>query len=231
MSHFCVLVVGDVDYELAPFHEFECTGLNDEFVQSIDDTEQQREDYNEYGEKDENGTLVQSFREYLEGENRPAVEPGQEPDFEGEHKFGYCLVGESGNVLQSFNRTNPRAKWDWYVPGGRWSGYLTSKAGNAVDSAQVKDVDWGAKKAARQAQAREQWEEMAPARALGPITSWSTFLEWRDAGSITIEQAREQYHTQPALEIARKIDPFVTFDGESAPAHPREPELGRSAPC
>ena len=37
MSHFTVMVVGDdVDYQLAPFHEFECTGVDDEFVQNID---------------------------------------------------------------------------------------------------------------------------------------------------------------------------------------------------
>ena len=33
MSHFTVLVIGEnIDQQLAPFHEFECTGTNDEFV-------------------------------------------------------------------------------------------------------------------------------------------------------------------------------------------------------
>lgn len=37
MSHFTVMVVGDDhEYELAPFQEFECTGINDEFVQNFD---------------------------------------------------------------------------------------------------------------------------------------------------------------------------------------------------
>lgn len=46
MSHFSVLIVGD-DYEkqLAPFHEFECTNINDEYVQDLDITDEVREEY------------------------------------------------------------------------------------------------------------------------------------------------------------------------------------------
>jgi hypothetical protein len=46
MSHFTVLVIGqDPERQLAPYHEFECTGVVDEFVQSIDLTAEKREDY------------------------------------------------------------------------------------------------------------------------------------------------------------------------------------------
>jgi hypothetical protein len=32
MSHFTVMVIGnDVDEQLAPFHEFECTGQDDQY--------------------------------------------------------------------------------------------------------------------------------------------------------------------------------------------------------
>lgn len=39
MSHFTVMVIGD-DFEnaLAPFHEFECTGIDDEYVVDVDRT-------------------------------------------------------------------------------------------------------------------------------------------------------------------------------------------------
>lgn len=41
MSHFTVMVVGkDPDYQLAPFHKFECTGLKDEFLELVDETEE-----------------------------------------------------------------------------------------------------------------------------------------------------------------------------------------------
>lgn len=46
MSHFPVLVIGDDPVkQLAPYHEFECTGYDDEFVQDVDETEDYRERY------------------------------------------------------------------------------------------------------------------------------------------------------------------------------------------
>ena len=46
MSHFTVLVVGeDPESKLAPFHEFECTGIKDQYVQDIDITEEARKEY------------------------------------------------------------------------------------------------------------------------------------------------------------------------------------------
>jgi hypothetical protein len=46
MSHFGVLVLGDnVEAQLAPFHEFECTGDDNEYVQEIDDTEAAKKQY------------------------------------------------------------------------------------------------------------------------------------------------------------------------------------------
>ena len=41
MSHFVVLVVGnDIEKQLQPFHEFECTGIDDEYVQDVDITDE-----------------------------------------------------------------------------------------------------------------------------------------------------------------------------------------------
>jgi hypothetical protein len=45
MSHFTVLVVGDVEHNLAPFHEFECTGRNDEFVVNVDQLDEAKQEY------------------------------------------------------------------------------------------------------------------------------------------------------------------------------------------
>lgn len=41
MSHFSVLVIGDqIEAQLAPFHEFECTGCDDQYVQNVDMTKE-----------------------------------------------------------------------------------------------------------------------------------------------------------------------------------------------
>jgi hypothetical protein len=46
MSHFSVLVIGpEPEKQLAPYHEFECTGTDDEFVKDIDITEEAREQF------------------------------------------------------------------------------------------------------------------------------------------------------------------------------------------
>lgn len=46
MSHFAVLVIGDdVEAQLAPFHEFESTGRDDEYVIDVDVTEEKRAAY------------------------------------------------------------------------------------------------------------------------------------------------------------------------------------------
>lgn len=61
MSHFTVLVIGDnPEEQLAPFHEFECTGLDDQYVIDMDETQEYREQYESETStrcKDENGAL------------------------------------------------------------------------------------------------------------------------------------------------------------------------------
>lgn len=65
MSHFAVMVIGpNVDEQLAPFHEFECTGDNDQYVQDLDQTQEAREEY-EAGTKSmvrlADGTLISAY--------------------------------------------------------------------------------------------------------------------------------------------------------------------------
>ncbi len=47
MSHFTVLVIGnDPEKQLAPYHEFECTGDDNKYIQDVDETEEVRTAYN-----------------------------------------------------------------------------------------------------------------------------------------------------------------------------------------
>ncbi|QIG76052.1 hypothetical protein EVC24_031 [Rhizobium phage RHph_I4] len=54
MSHFSVIVVTDkldeseLAAKLQPFHEFECTGMSDQYVIDVDKTEEARAEYEEY---------------------------------------------------------------------------------------------------------------------------------------------------------------------------------------
>ncbi|SCM71580.1 conserved hypothetical protein [uncultured Pleomorphomonas sp.] len=204
MSHFSVLVVTDqeptddvLSMALQPFHEFECTGEDDKYVQDIDITEKRRVEYagstirrfkapdgglhdpyddqfyrewtdeeltraNHGGEApmgtgtaggmsyqskdwgDGRGyrskvhfvpdgweevkfpaSEVMSFRDWLESwHDAKVVRPGEQPDLRKEHKYGYAVVDEAGAVVKIIDRTNPNAKWDWWVVGGRYGGRL-----------------------------------------------------------------------------------------------------------
>lgn len=184
MSHFTVIVFGeDVEEQLAPYHEFECTGVNDEYVQTLDVTAETREEFENdtvnrlkdaegnlhepwddrffrepteeeakefgsfaggfgtragfsYSSKDWNDgkgyrpkvrfipegfeeidlprSEVESFAEFLKDYHGFKPVPfGEEPDIEGDHKYGYYLQDAEGNVITVFDRTN--APWTEHV--------------------------------------------------------------------------------------------------------------------
>ena len=224
MSHFSVLVIGpNVEEQLAPYHEFECTGNDDQYVQEIDETEEARKEFDshkttryrdpegnlhdpftpegnwntmfwreltpeekvkylgdgdrgffqDHDDNPEHGGLrlystdwkdglpyhtkafqwpsegwtevevpestTCTFAEFCEDYYGHKIVPfGEQPNFEpsvdaegrqtdSNHKYGYTIVDEQGNVVKTVDRTNPNKKWDWYQIGGRWNGYFKLK--------------------------------------------------------------------------------------------------------
>lgn len=57
-----------------------------------------------------------------------------QPDLLENHKCGYIIIDENTNVIKIIKRTNPNAKWDWYIIGGRWSGYFRAKDKNCENN-------------------------------------------------------------------------------------------------
>ena len=139
MSHFTVLVIGpDHERQLAPYHEFECTGEDDEFVQDVDVTEETRESWEEQKQRD--GNTVRNFAEFASDWQGATIALGKSAiDLSGEHKYGYTLV-EDGEVVEVVRRTNPNKKWDWYVVGGRWQGFFRVKAHSMAGALGVQGV-------------------------------------------------------------------------------------------
>ncbi|KVT86312.1 hypothetical protein WT25_11195 [Burkholderia territorii] len=268
MSHFAVMVIGDdIESQLQPYHEFECTGEDDEFVQDIDKTEEARATFEEQREtrlKALDGTLHDFFDE--QGKWRPEfsqpvkdapawdtgrrqrfVPPGYElvevptaqletfgdwlagwygftcvpfgetPDTAGPHKFGYAMLDESGNVTKVVKRTNPRKQWDWWVVGGRWSGFLQLKDGatgargrpglmgacaddgpGRADVARKGDIDFNGMRDVAGKKAGERWDKAAAARGDATWQVWEHVREVLHAGDI--DAARKAYHAQPAMK-------------------------------
>lgn len=93
MSHFTVLVVGkEPGSQLAPFHQFECTGLDDEYVKDIDVTENCRNGYttgtcNRY--KDAQGIFHYPYDDQFY----------REPTDEEKDKIGCIGSGSTGDGL------------------------------------------------------------------------------------------------------------------------------------
>ncbi|NJO50840.1 MAG: hypothetical protein HC840_16885 [Leptolyngbyaceae cyanobacterium RM2_2_4] len=140
MSHFAVLVIGsNIDEQLAPYHEFECTGQNDEYVQNVDITDEVLAQMEESEESDK----LKDALSYYGLENR-VVSDESDAEIDGEdakHKYGFAVV-KNGKLIKAVNRTNPNRKWDWYQVGGRWSGLLKLKPEFAKNKFPQGDKSW-----------------------------------------------------------------------------------------
>lgn len=228
MSHFTVLVIGsDHDHQLAPFHEYECTGRDDEFVQDIDVTDEVREEF-------ATSETEKNFEDWYSDWHGGTVVRQSEVDdkhFE-KPKYSYAVVDDEGNLVTSIRRTNPNAKWDWYVVGGRWNGYFLGKkdvselasagrpgafGGEAevgrFDQLLKKDIDIEGMRAQAAEKAREKWDAVR-VKLDGEIVSWRSFKEVRDEhtadGKIDIDKARDVYWAQDGVKHAKEaLGPFA----------------------
>lgn len=220
MSHFTVLVIGeDIEAQLQPFHEFECTGENDEYVNDLDMTEHAKAQFDK-----ETGI---GFREFVDDYyGYEAVKFGEEPDKEDVHKYGYVLLDEAGEVSKVFERTNPNAKWDWYVVGGRWQGLLKLKEGRTgevgelsllgmsqgqeyedethCDSARVGDIDFAGMRKSKEDMAREEYAKAM--EAIASVNGSKTWKTWETAREEEgeIDQIRKGYLEQPEVKAIKK---------------------------
>lgn len=193
MSHFTCLVVGDdVEGQLQPFHEFECTGTNDQYVIDVDKTDEMREQIAESG--------LQSALEYFGVEDR-VVEYEAEVDREDKHKYGYAVVRD-GSLVKYVDRTNPRKKWDYWTVGGRWSGYFVLRSGARADRARKGDVDFDAMRAARVAGGLERYRAFHAAVAGRDVPRWGEVRERH--GPDGVEAARAEYNGNPVIVDLRK---------------------------
>lgn len=217
MSHFPVLVAvkdpAELAAKLAPFHEFECTGTNDQYVIAEDVTDEYANDFQECAKE---GT---TFAEYMLKDVQCKVAESEDAlDIEGDHQFMYMLLNHQGGVEKIVRRTNPNAKWDWWVVGGRWKGRMPLKGSNNLraDEAQVKDIDFDLIVGEVKKGAEEAWDYIADKANGGTWRAWVDVSQKVGEGNEfeTIEAARQFYHSQETLKLVRKdIDnPFFNVD-------------------
>jgi hypothetical protein len=213
MSHFVVMVAGeDIDHELAPFHQFECTGNDNEFVVPVDETEEALADYNrrkadgklDKVEQADGDTIVMVDEDFITWASdyygREIVEVGQEPDIAEKHKYGFIQKFADG-TFKLVNRTNPNDKWDWYQEGGRWSGYFTLKDGTTADSCLKSDIDFEGIEAVARAEAEARFDK---AHAAIAGRTWLTWEENMKRYPGNHDAARESFWSQPAVAALKE---------------------------
>jgi hypothetical protein len=160
--------------------------------------------------------------------------------------FTVLVVGEDvDEALLPFdeNSDTDQPKWDWYQVGGRWAGMLKLKPGAAgsmgerswanegeviaedmVDSARAGDIDWDSMLAENADEYRELYRKVHPLLQGRTVEPWDTFYNRANAGLITMDEAREQYHGQELLKLVTEAvstqDAFF-FDGAALVAEVR----------
>lgn len=237
MSHFTVLVIGeDIVGQLAPYHEFECTGEDNEYVQDLDITEEAKEEYEEHkkGLEEDEDTSFAEFVKYYHGIE--TIQFGEKPKLAGDHKYGYAIaVGR--RVIKVVRRTNPNSKWDWYLIGGRWTGFFKAKAGavgqvgepgaltqragaGRFDSGLKKDIDIEGMKEEARKKAENKYDIVWGELSKVPKADRDAFVPWeefRDGGS-SLEEQKELYHAQPLARafglVGRDVVGFLSSVSE-----------------
>lgn len=221
MSHFSVLVISEHDLRdnknlekiLLPYHEYECTGI-EEYLEDVDLTEETKADFEKH--KGSYSDITEFAKEWN----------GSSP-----------VTADDGSV-KFIRRTNPNAKWDWWVVGGRWLGGLLPKDrsqsskgkpgtfGNkadyegGVDILQKANLDIEEMRNQAGKEHGERWDKMHA--AVHDVDK--TFMPWTEMVAAipsdseerheSIEAARIAYHAQPIVSVLSKAGLLSFFGGD-----------------
>ena len=214
MSHFVVAVVTPtldaLEATLQPYHEFECTGEDDQYVQDVDLTDEIKELIGApigYGEnKDKPRDLTDALGYH--GLDDRIVSSESELDKGKTHKYGYAVVVD-GQLVKAVRRTNPNKKWDWWTIGGRWKNLLSTKNGENVNQSKKADLDILGMRAQAETEAAERYDAAIKVIDVRPIPHWENFREVLFPGDI--DAARAAYRADPVIKDWAKAYPDNFF--------------------
>lgn len=232
MSHFTVLVIGpDPEAQLAPYHEFECTGVDDQYVIDVDITEEVKEQIaSARAEGQSDAEALQDGLEYHGLIDERVVEDETEVERDGAHKYGFAVVRD-GELIKAVNRTNPNKKWDWHELGGRWTGFFALKMGGAgvsgrpglmtkanidptrADAALKRDIDFDAMRDMAELKARARYAHFHEVIKGCPFPG--TFKDFVTLVNEDYDQARKMYWAQPAMQALLAVP--GEFPGRAEP--------------
>ncbi len=188
MSHFTVLVVGEnPEDQLAPFQENNMDDCPEEYLEFFDVTEKYQKQYQERKQD------YQSFDAFMS-------------DY-----AGYDEVDPK--TLKHGYWENPCAKWDWYLLGGRWSGYFLLKNGSRADAALNGTIDWQAMTVARAKDAEKDYFEFEAKFAAD--SNYDATRAWFEFGLLNIGSNGDLIPESRESYIARRstVATFAVLSG------------------
>lgn len=211
MSHFKVYVVTESGTEeelkkaLQPFHEFECTGDDDQYIQEIDITEEARTDYINYYKKDYN-SFYSYLLEYCEYYGISQLNYKNNIFNKEKAKYNYFIYDETLDIVKVIKRTNPNKKWDYWIIGGRFRDSLILKNGvSKGNNFQKKDINFVKMKQKLLNYFSKNWDL---ADALVTREDKENFENWKSLKERfeNIDKARDYYYAQSFIQKIKQHD-------------------------
>lgn len=242
MSHFTVLVIGNnPEKQLQPFHEYECTGIKDEYVIGVDRTEEVNDWLSEVlyvGKKE--GEYDYEYNEEAACKAFTAFEKMSRSDY---FNLTHCDIDKEAREWFGYNKndnkwtqfTNPNKKWDWYQLGGRWAGFFKVKNTEAEvvvgnhgfmgepaqdghgDQLLKKDIDFEYMRNTAIEKAEQKYTYAM--RIFGDTPANTAWEEIRGANSGDIDNAKKIYWAQPRCVVwqSKMGDKDFPFGYHSSP--------------
>jgi hypothetical protein len=127
----------DLEETLAPFNE-----QDEKYMVFVDKTDEVKEAFDKLPDScPSEGTYIEEINQTDRVNDNWAHQASKEkyPTLDAYVKdyYGYKRVdGRYGYF------SNPNAKYDWYIEGGRWDGYLTNSEGAKTNREMLMEVDW-----------------------------------------------------------------------------------------
>jgi len=229
MSHAVVLVVteekpnNDILHDvLLPWHEYESTGY-DAYTEEIDCTEEVLDEWNSENKHSGYKHADGSYSFHKKEDSDISVELPLKmfySDIEtmATDWFGfYTKKNEKDEVIGYFRKTNPNAKWDWWVVGGRWTGYFLPKQDakyfelgeaslasspalpNRADIIRKRDIDWETERANLTKEFSELYDKICEIVGGRPVPDFEQLKE-----KFGLEKARDIFNSNPVIKELRE---------------------------
>ena len=212
MSHFTCFTVGDVDEIMAPYNE-----QDEKYYTPVEYTEEEiNETLSHLGDEQYNETNKMFLKEYPEEEDRTPIKfyawyedtiPCYDEDTLKQYidKKRKCFLVKDGKIVKSYQFYNTNAKYDYYGvigddPFCRFGGVgFRMKDGSTVQSGRIGDMDIDGIIAEEVESRRKHYREVVGACGEFTHTPWSKYMERKDKGDISADEARVLYNAQPGV--------------------------------